>query len=99
MEFHPIDVLNRFDELLREKGLEFKNGIVIGGAAISILYREERFTQDIDLLTPIPQLIKKASREFASKEQLADDWFNNRVVNLDSCMQTVRLGKRPRITL
>ena len=85
MEFHPIDILNRFDELLREKGLEFKNGIVIGGAAISILYREERFTQDIDLLTPIPQLIKEASREFAFKEQLADDWFNNRVVNLDSC--------------
>ena len=35
--------------------------------------------------TLIPQLIKEASREFASKEQLADDWFNNRVVNLDSC--------------
>ena len=27
MKFHPIDILHRFDELLREKGLEFKNGI------------------------------------------------------------------------
>ncbi|TWW08691.1 hypothetical protein E3A20_21800 [Planctomyces bekefii] len=85
MEFHPIEVLRRFDELLQSKGLEFKDGVVIGGTAISLLYRHERFTQDVDLLTPIPPLVKAASREFAAKEGLAEDWLNNRVVNLDNC--------------
>lgn len=85
MQFQPIEVLRRFDALLKERGLEFKEAVVIGGAAISILYRGERRTQDIDVLTPIPEPVKEASREFAAMEGLANDWFNNRVVNLAAC--------------
>ena len=39
-------------------------------------------TADIDLLTPIPEAIEVASREFAKFKGLSENWFNNQVVNL-----------------
>ena len=54
----------------------------MGGAAITLAGYRDRMTADIDLLTPIPDAVKEASREFAKLKGLSDNWFNNRVVNL-----------------
>ena len=84
-EFYPQKIFEKFDLFLAEQGLSFKDGVVIGGAAIAMVYGGQRLTRDVDLLTPIPDVIKRASIEFATKEGLSQNWLNNRVVNLDSC--------------
>ena len=69
-----------FDEFLASRGLFFE-GTIIGGAALLVLGITERFTKDVDCLTPqIPEEIKKASEEFSEmKEELKieKNWFNN----------------------
>ena len=83
--FLPLQILAKFNLFLGAEGLEFKNAVCIGGAALAANHQGLRVTQDIDLLTPIPSKIKEASVRFAAAEGLAADWFNNRVVNLESC--------------
>jgi len=82
--FLPREILKKFDHFLGEQHLKFE-GIIIGGAAIGLLHREARWTRDFDLLTPIPEGVKKAAKDFALIEELDANWLNNRVVNLESC--------------
>lgn len=82
--FYPLEILEKFDLFLVGKGLSY-DGIIVGGAAVSLLSASRRFTQDIDVLTPITEDVKQASIDFAGSAGLNDEWFNNRVVNLESC--------------
>jgi hypothetical protein len=84
-DFLPLQILGKFDRFLGAEGLEFKDAVCVGGAAIAAFHPGHRVTQDIDVLTPIPPKIKEASIRFAAAEGLAAEWFNNRVVNLASC--------------
>jgi len=76
-----IDVLDKFDIYLEEKGLSFEC-IVIGGAALIHLGIVTRRTEDVDLLDPeIPKEIKLASISFAKKNSdlglIPEHWFNS----------------------
>ncbi len=79
--FTPKEILSEFDVFLHDQGLKF-DGVLVGGAAVTLAGYRDRMTADIDLLTPIPDAVKAASREFAKLKVLSDNWFNNRVVNL-----------------
>lgn len=83
--FYPKEILENFDEYLFDKGLTYE-GIIVGGAAVSLVSSSRRFTQDIDVLTPITVDVKTASVDFAKANGLISEWFNNRVVNLQSSM-------------
>ena len=81
-----IDVLNKFDQFLKQKNLEFEC-IVIGGAALIHLGIITRRTQDVDLIDPeIPVDIKMASIEFAKQYLdlglVPDEWFNSGPISL-----------------
>lgn len=80
------EVLDKFDNFLKEKNLEFEC-IVIGGAALIHLGVITRRTQDVDLLDPeIPQRIKSASIEFAKLNVdlglVPNEWFNSGPISL-----------------
>lgn len=73
--------IKKFDQFLREKGLEF-SAIIIGGAALNLMGVITRETQDVDFLDPeIPAEIKKASKEFALQNPNLmlnpAEWINN----------------------
>jgi hypothetical protein len=78
----PIETIAAFDLFLRDRGLRF-DGVVIGGAALSLLGVVSRPTKDVDILVPkIPKEIHGAARAFAVEiratgEILHDDWLNN----------------------
>ena len=78
----PIETIKAFDRFLLDRGLRFE-GVVIGGAALSLLGVVSRPTKDVDILVPkIPQEIDVAARTFAAEiratgEILHDDWLNN----------------------
>ena len=78
----PIKTIEAFDRFLHDRGLRF-DGVVIGGAALSLLGVVSRPTKDVDILVPrIPPEIAVAARAFAAKiraigEILHDDWLNN----------------------
>jgi Nucleotidyltransferase of unknown function (DUF6036) len=83
----PVETIEAFDLFLRDRGLRF-DGVVIGGAALSLLGIVSRPTKDVDILVPIiPQEIHVAARAFAAEiratgEILHDDWLNNGTVSL-----------------
>lgn len=78
----PRQTLEAFDAFLELRGLHFE-GIVVGGAALSLLGVIARATKDCDVLDPdIPPGIASAALAFAaarrrSGEILRDDWLNN----------------------
>jgi hypothetical protein len=78
-------VILAFDAYLSEKSLRFE-AVVIGGGALIIMEVVDRKTKDIDCLDPeIPEVIKKASQEFAREKReflLDDNWLNNGPVSL-----------------
>ena len=82
------EVIEAFDKYLLKKKLSF-SAVVIGGAALQVMGKVERVTEDVDCLFPtIPEEIKLASREFAksfSKEAgypLIAEWLNNGPMDL-----------------
>lgn len=74
------NVIVEFDKYLASQHLKFE-AIIIGGAALNILDISSRKTKDVDCLDPdIPEEIKIASKEFATKRpDLALDinWLNS----------------------
>ena len=74
------NVIVAFDKYLVDQGLTFE-AIIIGGAALNILDISSRKTRDVDCLDPeIPEEIKVASKEFATKRSdlaLDINWLNN----------------------
>ena len=73
--------VEKFDLYLASAGLEFE-AVIIGGAALNIMNVISRQTKDVDFLDPeIPDVIKKASLDFAIKNpELKLDsanWVNN----------------------
>lgn len=74
------NVIVEFDKYLEIQRLRFE-AIIIGGAALNILDISSRKTRDVDCLDPeIPEEIKIASKEFATKRSdlaLDLDWLNN----------------------
>lgn len=75
------EAIEKFDLYLVESGLDFE-AIIIGGAALNIMDVISRQTKDVDFLDPdIPEIIKKASEDFAIKNpELKLDpksWMNN----------------------
>lgn len=76
------NVIEAFDHYLKERNLRF-SATIVGGAALLVMGIVERATQDVDCLTPpIPEGIKKASRDFSKWYSrkgilLKEDWLNN----------------------
>lgn len=74
------DVIIEFDKYLESQNLNFA-AVIIGGAALNILDISSRKTRDVDCLDPeIPEKIKIASKEFATKRldfALDISWLNN----------------------
>lgn len=78
-----INILKEFDRFLGEKRLKY-SGIVIGATALKLMGVINRFTKDVDCLTPlISEEIKQASKKFAKQISskldvpLSENWFNN----------------------
>lgn len=75
------EAIEKFDQYLSENGLNFE-AIIIGGAALNIMDVISRQTKDVDFLDPdIPEEIKKASENFATKNPILKldpkNWMNN----------------------
>ena len=76
MNFEPKDIAEKFDKYLTLKGLTF-SGIVVGGSALVLLDIIDRSTKDFDLLdSDIPAEILDAAKDFASIENLSEQWLN-----------------------
>ena len=78
----PLQILKAFDAYLSSQNLTF-DGVLIGGAALSILDAISRETQDCDVLAPsIPNNVMAAAIAFSQQVRanggdLKEDWFNN----------------------
>ncbi len=76
----PTDVIPKFDQYLKDKGLNFE-AVVIGGTALAILKVISRETMDMDCLDPqILPAIANAAMEFRMKNPnlgLHEKWINN----------------------
>ena len=79
---YPSETIPAFDSFLAERGLRL-DGVLIGGAALSLLGVIERPTLDCDVLHPsIPEEVLSAARLFADSydrggSSLSVDWLNN----------------------
>lgn len=83
----PRPTIEAFDRPLLGIGLRFE-GVVIGGSALGLMGIVQRPTRDFDILVPeLPPAIASAARDFAKAQRkagvdLADDWLNNRPMQL-----------------
>lgn len=80
------NTIQRFDEYLCNKQLQF-SATIIGGSALVILEIISRDTRDVDCLIEIPENVKKASVEFArllrnEGVNIIDDWLNSGPLDL-----------------
>ena len=86
---YPRETLEAFDAFLSGRGLRFE-GVVIGGAALSLLGVISRETKDFDILSPpLGAEVLQASRDFAKEARrgggvLLDEWLNNGPATLAS---------------
>lgn len=91
--FNPQDIIPAFDRFLGGRGLNF-TAVAIGGAALSVLGVVSRYTRDLDILEPdVPEPIRKAAIDFATKQKLAEDWLNSGPASL---VKDLPLGWRVR---
>ncbi len=86
---YPRETLEAFDALLGVRGLRL-DGVVIGGAALSLLGVISRETKDFDILSPpLDSRVLEASKVLAAQIRrkggvLSDDWLNNGPATLAS---------------
>lgn len=79
---YPRETLEAFDAFLSGRGLRL-DGVVIGGAALSLLGVISRETKDFDILSPsLGAEVLQASKDFAKETRrrggvLSDEWLNN----------------------
>lgn len=95
-------ILEKFDRFLDERNLSFE-GVLVGGAALQLLGVTQRTTKDCDVLSPqISAEVSEAAIQFAEKEGLYKNWFNNGPASLirdlpfgwDQTLVLVFAGKR-----
>lgn len=86
---YPRETLEAFDAVLASRDLRL-DGVVIGGAALSLLGVISRETKDFDILSPpLDTGVLQASKDLATQIRirggvLADDWLNNGPATLAS---------------
>lgn len=73
-----INALNRLGELAHESG-QYIELVVVGGAAMVLLYGNRESTQDIDvlILAPGAALVRKMAQQVAEEFGLDADWLND----------------------
>lgn len=85
----PSAIIPQFDTYLASRGLRFE-GVVIGGAALSLLGVVQRTTDDCDVLDPdIPPRIASAAAAFGETVGIGADWFNSQAhdfVDVPGCL-------------
>ena len=86
---YPRETLQAFDALLGVRGIRLE-GVVIGGAALSLLGIISRETKDFDILSPpLDAGVLDASKDLAAQVRrkggvLSDQWLNNGPATLAS---------------
>lgn len=71
-----VGLLKKFDSHLADKQIEYSASI-IGGTAILLIANSSRVTGDVDSLTQIPEEIKNEIADFAKKQGISANWFND----------------------
>lgn len=73
-----IHVLERLGQLAAQQGQSIEL-IVVGGAAMLLLYNARSSTRDVDvvILTPEASIVRSLAKQVAQETDLPDDWLND----------------------